>query len=100
LRQDDNTGIGVNEGDLKKAVLPSVGSDRRLKDNIACSDKLGLEFVVPLINSVKELSNKNQEQQKLIESTNQENQQLNLQLQTLQEKVGQLEAHLVKSGTK
>jgi hypothetical protein len=59
LRQDDNTGIGVNEGDLKKAVLPSVGSDRRLKDNIACSDKLGLEFVV-----------------------------------------GQLEAHLVKSGTK
>jgi hypothetical protein len=148
-----NANVTVIEGQVNW----SVGSDRRLKDNIEYSDKLGLEFVnglktvtftykndltkkhhngliaqdvnelleklrqnfsglvesdneektlnlsyaefvVPLINAVKELSKQNLIDQQQIESTKQENLQLRSQLQSLQEKVDQIESLLTKSG--
>lgn len=55
------------------------------------------EFVIPLINAVQELDQMNRDQKDQIESYKSENDNLKSQLQSLQEKVGRIEAMLTHS---
>ncbi|TAL63381.1 MAG: hypothetical protein EPN88_12385 [Bacteroidetes bacterium] len=89
LNVDDNNHIGFSAQDIEK-ILPQVVStatDKMQTKSVAYSD------VVPvLVEAIKE-------QQTQIESSQEENRQLRTKLQTLENRIGQIESLLAKTST-